>query len=51
MSEKSEQQGDQDPAPIRHSDAERVSGAEADNGSGSEQSSPEKENGEPEGDA
>jgi hypothetical protein len=50
MSEKSEQQGDQDPAPIRHSDAERVSDAEADDGSGTEQSS-EEENGEPDGDA
>jgi hypothetical protein len=29
MSEKPEREGDQDPAPIQHSDAERVSGDEA----------------------
>jgi hypothetical protein len=37
MSEERQQQGDPDPAPIKHSDAERVSGEEGRAGSNDEQ--------------
>ncbi len=50
MEETKKPQSDQDPAPLEHSDAERVTGKEAEAGQGRNQSGGEREGTDPDGD-